>query len=164
MRPLPAVDVTLPSDTQIQMKRTFDAPRELVFKAMTTPALVQRWLLGPPGWSMPVCEINLHVGGTFRYVWRQDSTGITMGMRGIYRQIDAPPAQISHNETFDEPWYSGQCLCVQTLKQTDDQTLLTTTLTYDSRAVRDGVLKSNMTTGVSASYNRLADVLAEEQP
>ena len=161
MRPLRTVDVSLPSDTQIVMKRAFDAPRQLVFKAMTTPALVKRWLLGPPGWSMPVCEIDLRVGGGFRYVWRQDGTGVTMGMRGTYLEIEAP-SRIAHNETFDEPWFSGDCHCVQVLDETDGQTLLTTTLTYDSRAVRDSVLKSNMTKGVSASYDLLDNVLTEE--
>src|ERR1700761_5425874 len=106
MRLKPAVKVTLPGDCQIAMTRWFDAPRSLVFRAMTTPSLVQRWLLGPPGWSMPVCEIDLRIGGHFRYVWRQDSTGVTMGMRGTYREIE-PPARIAHNETFDDPWFSG---------------------------------------------------------
>ena len=163
MRRTPAVTVTLPSDRQIVMTRTFDAPCQLVFRAMTTPSLVQRWLLGPAGWSMPVCEIDLRVGGHFRYVWRQDGTGITMGLRGIYREIEAP-ARIAHNETFDDPWFSGDCFCVQTFEETDSQTLLTTSLTYDSRAVRDGVLKSNMTQGVSASYDLLDKLLTEELP
>jgi uncharacterized protein YndB with AHSA1/START domain len=161
MKLTPTVTVTLPSDRQITMTRWFDALRHVVFRAMTTPTLVKRWLLGPPGWSMPVCEIDLRVGGNFRYVWHQDSTGITMGLRGIYREIEAP-ARIAHNETFDEPWFSGGCRCVQVLDETDSQTLLTTTLTYDSRAVRDGVLKSNMTKGVSASYDLLDNVLTEE--
>jgi uncharacterized protein YndB with AHSA1/START domain len=163
MRLTPAVTITLPSDRQITMTRRFDAPQLLVFRAMTTPALVQRWLLGPPGWSMPVCEIDLRIGGHFRYLWRQDSTGITMGMRGTYREIEAP-TRIAHKETFDEPWFSGECLCVQVLEETEGRTLLTATLTYDSRAVRDSVLKSNMTKGVSASYDLLDNVLSEELP
>lgn len=163
MRLTPAVTITLPGDCQIAMTRRFDAPRSLVFRAMTTPALVQRWLLGPPGWSMPVCEIDLRIGGHFRYVWRQNGTGTTMGMRGTYCEIEAP-SRIAHNETFDEPWFSGDCLCVQTLAETSGQTLLTTTLTYDSRAVRDSVLKANMTKGVSASYDLLDNVLTKELP
>ena len=71
--------VTTPTDREIVMTRVFDAPRGLVFDALTKPELVKRWLLGPPGWAMPVCEIDLKVGGAFRYVWRRDSEEPTWG-------------------------------------------------------------------------------------
>jgi uncharacterized protein YndB with AHSA1/START domain len=163
MIPHDSLNVRLPSDRQIEMSRLFDAPRTLVFKTLTTPSLVQRWLLGPPGWTMPVCEIDLRVGGAFRYEWRHLETGQTMGLRGVYREIIGP-ARLTHSETFDQSWFAGECLCVQTLDETNGQTLLTTTLTYDSRDVRDAVLKSNMTKGVTASYQQLADVLTKELP
>ena len=72
--------VTMPSDREIAMTRVFDAPRTLVFDAHTKPELVKRWLLGPPGWTMPVCEIDLRVGGKYRWVWRSDNDGSTMGI------------------------------------------------------------------------------------
>jgi len=75
--------VTTPSDREIAMTRVFDAPRTLVFDAHTKPDLVRLWLLGPPGWSMPVCEMDVRVGGTYRWVWRHDRDGTTMGMGGV---------------------------------------------------------------------------------
>src|ERR1700740_2690854 len=92
--------LTTPTEREIAMTRVFDAPRRLVFDAMTRPELVKRWLLGPPGWSMPVCEIDLRVGGTYRYVWR-GADGTEMGMRGVYREI-APPERLVATESFDE--------------------------------------------------------------
>ncbi|MGH9367901.1 MAG: SRPBCC domain-containing protein, partial [Thermoanaerobaculia bacterium] len=71
--------VTAPTEREIVMTRVFDAPRELVFDAHTKPELVKRWLLGPDGWSMPVCEIDLRVGGKYRYLWRCDRDGTEMG-------------------------------------------------------------------------------------
>ena len=84
------LQITTPTDREIAMTRVFNAPRRLVFDALTKPELVKRWLLGPPGWSMPVCEIDLRVGGKYRYVWRRDSDGTDMGMGGVYREIARP--------------------------------------------------------------------------
>src|SRR5258708_35267539 len=81
--------VTTPSDIEIAMTRVFNAPRRLVFDALTKPELVKQWLLGPPGWTMPVCEIDLRVGGAYRYVWRH-AHGRAMGVGGVYREIVAP--------------------------------------------------------------------------
>ena len=93
-------------DREIVMTRVFDAPRNLVFDAFTKPELVKRWLLGPPGWTMPVCEIDLKVGGAYRYFWRQ-SDGTEMGMRGVYREIIPPervvPVQIDPHIPLTRP-------------------------------------------------------------
>ena len=101
--------VTTPSDREIAMTRVFDAPRRLVFDAYTKPELVKRWLLGPPGWTMPVCEIDLRVGGAYRYVWRHIVKGNEMGMGGVYREI-AAPVRIVATEKFDDAWYPGEAL------------------------------------------------------
>src|SRR5690348_490411 len=101
--------VTMPSDREIAMTRVFDAPRTLVFDAHTKPELVKRWLLGPPGWTMPVCEIDLRVGGKYRWVWRSDSDGSTMGIGGVYREIVAHERLVA-TERFDEAWYPGEGL------------------------------------------------------
>src|SRR5207247_8670465 len=106
MKRAATLQLTTPSDREIAMTRVFDAPRKLVFDAHTKPELVKRWLLGPPGWSMPVCEIDLRVGGRFRYVWRRDNDGTQMGMGGVYREIVAPE-RIVNTEKFDEAWYPG---------------------------------------------------------
>jgi len=150
--------ITARGDREIVMTRVFDAPRHLVFEAFTKPELLKRWLLGPPGWSMPVCEIDLRVGGRYRYVWR-NAKGTEMGMGGVYREI-VVPERIVATEKFDEAWYPGEALGTVVLVEQSGKTTLTQTLLYESREARDGVLKSPMESGVAASYDRLAEVLA----
>jgi len=151
--------LTTPSDREIAMTRVFDAPRQLVFDAHTKPDLVRQWLLGPPGWSMPVCEMDVRVGGTYRWVWRHDGNGTEMGMGGVYREIVAPERLVT-TERFDEAWYPGEALNTLVLIERAGRTTLTQTMRYESRAARDAVIKSNMEHGVAASYDRLADLLA----
>ena len=152
--------VAAQGDCEIVMTRMFDAPRRLVWDAHTKPALVTRWLLGPPGWSMPVCEIDLRVGGKYRYVWRRDSDGKEMGMGGVYRGIEAPE-RLVHTETFDDPWYQGEALDTLVLVEQSGKTLLTQTMLLVSREARDAILKSGMEHGVAASYDRLEAIWAE---
>ena len=158
MKSAETLTVITPSEREIVMTRVFDAPRQLVFDAHTKPDLIKRWLLGPPGWSMPVCEIDLRVGGTYRYVWRRDSDGTRMGMGGVYREIVAPE-RIVNTERFDEAWYPGEGVGTLVLVERGGKTTLTHTMRYESRAARDAVLKSGMETGVAASYDRLAELL-----
>jgi uncharacterized protein YndB with AHSA1/START domain len=153
------LSVTTPSDLEIAMSRVFDAPRRLVFEAHTKPALVKRWLLGPPGWTMPLCEIDLRVGGAYRYVWRHQD-GREMAMGGVYHEIEAP-ARLVHTEYFDDPWYEGEALVTTTFVEVNGRTTLTTTMRFESRATRDSVLKSGMEKGVEISYDRLESILAE---
>jgi uncharacterized protein YndB with AHSA1/START domain len=153
------LQITMPTEREVVMTRVFDAPRALVFEAFTKPALLKRWLLGPPGWSMPVCEIDLRVGGAYRYVWRHDRDGTTMGMGGVYREIVAPERIVS-TEKFDEAWYPGEAVGTLVLVEQGGRTTVTQTVVYESRAARDGVVKSGMERGVAASYDRLADLLA----
>jgi len=152
--------LTPSGEREIIITRQFDAPRKLVFDSLTRPELVSRWLLGPEGWTVPVCEIDLKVGGSYRYLWRHDTKGTEMGIRGVYREI-APPGRIVHTEKFDEAWYPGEAIITTTLVEHNGRTTLTMTILYDSRETRDNVLKSGMERGVMASYNRLEDILAE---
>lgn len=154
-----ALKVIARGDREIVMTRALDAPRHLVFDAWTKPELVRRWLLGPPGWSMPVCEIDLRVGGKYRYVWRH-TDGREMGMGGVYREIVRPERLVA-TEKFDEPWYPGDAVSTVELTEQGDRTLVTNIVLYDSREARDGVLKSPMESGVAAGYDRLEELLAE---
>ena len=154
--------VTTPSEREIAMTRSFDAPRKLVFDALTKPELIRRWLLGPDGWSMPVCEVDLKVGGKYRYVWRRDKDGTEMGVRGVFREI-VPPERILHTEKFDEAWYPGEAIVTTTLVERGGKTTLTTTMLLESRDVRDGILRSGMEKGVERSYERLADLLTSRE-
>ncbi|MGH9492684.1 MAG: SRPBCC family protein [Terriglobales bacterium] len=151
--------ITAQGEREIVMTRVFDAPRTLVFEAYTKPELVQRWLLGPPGWTMPVCEMDLRVGGSFRWVWRRDADGTEMGMGGVYREV-VPPERLVHTERFDNPWYPGEALITTVLAEQGGRTTLTATMLYESREARDGILKSGMERGVAASYDRLEEILA----
>src|SRR2546426_10584247 len=151
--------ITAPGDRDLVMTRVFDAPRKLVFDAHTKPELVRRWLLGPPGWSMPVCEIDLRVGGKYRYVWQHDRDDTKMGMGGVYREVVAPE-RIVNTEKFDEAWDPGEALGTLVLVEPGGKTTLTYTMRYESRPGRDAVIKSNMESGVAASYDRLAELLA----
>ena len=145
-------------EREIVITREFDAPRHLVFDALTKPELLRRWLGVFGGWSMPVCEVDLRVGGTFRYVWRKPD-GKEMGMRGVFREI-VPPERIVNTESFDDPWYPGEAVGTAVLVEHEGKTTLTTTVTYASREARDGVLKSGMESGIAASYDKLAGILA----
>ena len=145
--------VTAHGDREIVMTRVFNAPRHLVWEAFTRPELVKRWLLGPDGWSMPVCEIDLRVGGSYRYVWRH-TDGMEMGMGGIYREIQVPERVVA-TEKFDEAWYPGEAVGTLVLVEQAGKTTVTQTLLYDSGQTRDAVLKSPMESGVAASYDRL---------
>jgi len=149
--------LTTPTDREISMTRVFDAPRRLVFDAFTKPELVKRWLLGPPGWTMPVCEIDLRVGGAYRYVWRH-ADGREMGMGGTYREI-VPQERLVCTELFDEAWYPGEALVTTILAEQGGRTTLTSTMLYVWQETRDAVLKSGMERGVAASYDRLEELL-----
>jgi uncharacterized protein YndB with AHSA1/START domain len=144
------------------MTRDFFAPRPLVWEAFTKPELVKQWLLGPPGWSMPVCEIDLRVGGKYRYVWRRDKDGTEMGMGGVYREI-VVPERIVATEQFDQEWYPGEAVGTTILVERGGMTTLTQTMLYNSREIRDAVLKSPMESGVAASYDRLAGLLVSRE-
>ena len=161
MRRVGALEITTPSPTEIRFTRSFKAPAGLVFDAYTVPALVRRWLLGPGGWTMPVCEIDLKPGGGFRYVWRHES-GAEMGMKGTYVEIDVPRL-IVHTELFDEDWTGGETQVRQDFVETDGITTVTQVVRYASEAARDGALKTPMAEGMEAGFARLEDMLANSK-
>ncbi len=152
------VTVTTPSDREVEVTRMFNAPRPLVFKALTTPDLLLRWMHGPNGWTLTVCEVDLRVGGAFRYVWRK-ANGREMGTSGVFREI-TPPRRLVNTEVFDEDWTGGETVVTTTLTERGAATLLTVTVLYVSKAARDAALETNFVTGMELGYNVLADVLA----
>ena len=154
----PGVIVSTPTDREIVLTREFDAPRRLVFDAHTRPELLERWMYGPDGWSLAVCEVDLRVGGALRYVWRAPD-GSEMGLSGVYREI-VPPERLVHTQTFDEPWSAGETLVTTVLDERAGRTMLTMTMRYQSREARDEALATNMAQGAGMSYDRLAKLLA----
>jgi uncharacterized protein YndB with AHSA1/START domain len=154
-----ALQVKKSGDLEVVIARTFDAPRTLVFDAFTKPELVKRWLLGPPGWSMPVCDIDLKVGGRFRWVWRNEESGKDMGVSGTFREI-LPPERIVHDELFDEDWTGGQTIVTTQFSEASGRTLVTMTVHYSSAAAREAALGTGMTRGMEQSYQRLDEIFA----
>ena len=152
-----ALQISTPSDREITMTRVFDAPRTMVFDAHTKPELVKRWLGVRAGWTMPVCEIDLRIGGAYRYLWRGPQGD--MGMRGVFREV-VRPERIVATEVFDEAWYPGEAVDTTVLVEKGGKTTLTLTVLYASKEARDGVIRSPMASGVSESYDKLADLLA----
>ena len=151
------LEVTTPSDREIAMTRLFNAPARLVFDAWTKPELIKRWLGVRAGWTMAVCDVDLKVGGAYRFVWR--GPDMTMGMRGLYREVVRPERLVS-TEVFDDPWYEGEAVDTMVLVERDGKTTVTTTVRYASREVRDAVIRSGMATGVAEGYDKLAELLA----
>jgi len=152
------LQITTPSDRELAMIRSFDAPRGLVWDAWTKPELLKQWLGVRGGWTFAVCEVDLKVGGKYRYVWRGPS-GAEMGMGGVFREV-AKPERLVATEKFDESWYEGDAMDTTTFVERGGKTTVTTTVRYASKAVRDAVLKSPMESGVAESYNKLDEVLA----
>jgi len=153
-------EVTTPSDQEIRMTRLFNAPRHLVFEAMTRPEHVKLWWgrLGD-GYSVPVCEIDLRVGGAWRFVNRHPKG--EAAFHGEYLEI-APPGRLVFTEIFEQ---FPDTVSVVTTEFTDEhgKTRMTATVRYPSPEVRDMVLESGMSRGAGISYDRLDDLVAALQ-
>lgn len=154
------LQVTTPTDREIVMTRVFDAPPDLVFEAWTRPELLRRWLGVRNGWTFAVCEVDLRVGGTYRWVWRGPE-GNEMGVGGVYREIERPE-RLVNTEKFDDAWYPGEALDTLELSEHDGRTTCTTTVRYETREARDAALQnSGFASGVEESYEVLDRILAE---
>ena len=158
MTPKVPLKVSYPSDAELTVERSFDAPRRRVFEAMVRPELVKQWLYGPDDWPMAVCEIDFRVGGNYRYVWRNKEKG-DMGMGGVFKEI-AAPERIVHTELFDEDWTGGETVLTTRFDERGGRTIVTVTVRYSSKAAREGALKTGMIEGWGVAYDRLAEMLS----
>jgi uncharacterized protein YndB with AHSA1/START domain len=150
-----ATTFTTGSDREIVTTRVFDAPRRLVFEAWTNPEHLPRWMLGPTGWTMPVCEVDLRPGGAWHFVWRR-ADGTEMGMRGVYREI-TPPERLVSTESWGGEW--AETVNTVVLSEAGGKTTMTMTVLYPSKVARDAALKTGMMAGMSASLDRLEEHL-----
>lgn len=162
------LSVATPSDLEIVMSRSFDAPRTLVWQAMTRPDLVRRWLYSPPGWVMTVCDADLRVGGSFRWEWNGPDGKPALVIWGAYREI-VPPVRLVHTEFMDMPGIGGACgsnaeggelVATLELAEKAGKTTLRMTLAFATKEARDGALASGMEQGVATGYDRLDEMLA----
>jgi uncharacterized protein YndB with AHSA1/START domain len=148
--------LTTPSDREIVITRVVDAPRRLVFAAFTSPEHLPHWMLGPEGWTMPVCEIDLRPGGAWRFVWRR-ADGSEMGMRGVYQEI-APPERLVSTESWGGEW--PDTLNTLLLSEEGGKTTITQRVLYPSKEARDAALKTGMLEGMAQGFDRLDKYLA----
>jgi uncharacterized protein YndB with AHSA1/START domain len=150
-----ATSFTTPSDHELEMTRVFDAPRELVFDAFAKSEHLPHWMLGPRGWTMPVCEVDLRPGGAWRFVWRHDD-GTEMEMSGLYREI-APPERMVSTQSWGGDW--PETVNTLTFTEEDGKTTMTQTIVYPSKEARDAALETGMREGSSLSFDRLDEYL-----
>jgi uncharacterized protein YndB with AHSA1/START domain len=147
--------LTTPSDREITITRLFDAPRRLVFEAMTRAEHVRRWWgCLDDRYSVTICEIDLRPGGAWRFVGRGPSG--EFAFHGVYHEI-AAPERIVYTEIF-EPFPDVESVVTQLLTEEGGKTRLTVTSMYPSLEVRNMVLETGMETGAAISYDRLDDV------
>jgi uncharacterized protein YndB with AHSA1/START domain len=146
-----------PSDREIVITRVFEAPRRLLFDAWTNCKHLPHWLLGPSGWTMPGCEIDLRPGGAWRFMWRK-ADGTEMTMHGVYREI-TPPDRLVSTESWGGDW--PDTVNTVTFTESDGQTTVTNQMLYPSKEARDAALETGMRRGVNASFDRLAAYIAD---
>lgn len=168
VRTMDKAQVSLPSDTEVRVTRDFAAPRKLVWQAHTDPKLVTRWMLGPPGWSMPVCEMDVRPGGKYRWRWRSDENGQEFGFFGQFLEVDAP-ARMVHEENYDPGDIGGamdvsQPAIIRTsFSEKNGVTSLEMVMRFASKDIRDAAVSTGMTDGMEAGYQRLDEMFAEQQ-
>lgn len=148
-------------DRELRVTRYFDAPRPLVFQALTDEKALLTWFGGPPGWTLAECVFKAKVGTDYRYVWRNES-GTEMGMGGTILEFD-PPKRVVTSEKFDSAWYPGEAVGTIELTEEGGRTLMTLTVRYDSAEARDAVLRSPMESGMAYGYDRLEEFLAAQR-
>ena len=148
--------VTTPSDREVRLTRLFDAPRALVFEAMSQPEHIRRWWgnIGD-GYSVPICEVDLRPGGKWKFANRTPKGELAV-FYGVYREV-APPERVVFTELF-EPFPDVESVVTAVLTEENGKTRLTATVVYPSREVRDMVLGTGMARGAGISYDRLEEV------
>ena len=156
--------VSLPSDSTVRVTRSFRGPRELVYRAFTEPALLQRWQLGPPGWTMPVCEMDVRVGGKFLWRWRSIENGKQFGFHGEFREV-SPPSKLVHTEFYDPGDVGGDMgdgsLITLELTQAGAITTAVVDMDFHTKQARDAAVATGMTDGMEQSYAGLDAMLVE---
>ena len=168
VRTMEKAQVSLPSDTDVRVTRDFAAPRTLVWDAHTKPELVRRWMLGPPGWSMPVCDMDVRPGGKYVWRWRSDENGAEFGFHGDYREVEAP-AKTVHAEYYDPGDVGGamdisQPAIIHTMfTEANGITTLEMIMKFATRDIRDAAVSTGMTDGMEMGYERLDALFAAEQ-
>jgi uncharacterized protein YndB with AHSA1/START domain len=156
--------VSTPSDCEVKVVRSFKAPRDLVYKAYTTPELLKRWLLGPPGWTMPVCDMDVRVAGKYKWRWRSTEDGKEFGFHGVFNEVNAP-VRLVNTEYYDPGDVGGDMGdgALVTVEFTEEKgfTTMTSIMDFKTKQARDAAMSTGMTDGMEQSYQLLDGVLAK---
>lgn len=155
-----AMKVELVGDTDILVRRHFNAAQALVWRAHTEPELVKRWMLGPDGWSMPVCEMDLRPGGAYKYRWRNEEDGSEFGFFGTIDAVE-PPTRIVQTEHPDWEPSAPPTQNTMTLRPDGEGTLLTLVISCISGEMRQTILDTGMVDGMEQTYDRLESLLPD---
>lgn len=150
--------VTAPDDVSILVRRDFDAPPSKVWRALTEPEHLRRWL-GDATFPLTVCEMDVRVGGSYRWVFTQPDGPGSMGVSGTYDEVDRPRVLVATEKFDDFPGPSVNTLVLD--ERADGRAAMTLTVRYVDREMRDGWIASGMTEGLGRGYERLDEVLAE---
>jgi len=156
----PTLIVTTPTPTDLSVERVFNAPARLVWDAHTRPELVRQWLLGPDGWSMPVCEIDCRVGGAYRYEWSHPEQP-SFGTGGEFTEV-TPTSRLVTTERMDG--FDGETLNTMTLLEADGRTTLTLLMRFESQEARDAAAATGMADGIGVSFDRLEAAMRDWPP
>ena len=163
---LEKAQVSLVGDREVHVVRRFNAPRALVYRAHTEPELTKRWMLGPPGWTMPVCEMDVRAGGSYRWRWRSEEDGKEFGFFGRFVEVNAP-AKIVHEETFDPGdlgpstmQSAAPAIITSEFSEEAGITTLSVKMLFPSKEARDGAVATGMTDGMEQSYQKLDEALS----
>jgi len=160
MKTFGALQVRPQGDREVVITRAFAAPRELVFDCMTVPALMKRWRMAPPRWTVLKVESDPRVGGHWRFEMRSDD-GEVMGFGGTYLEVNRPERFVG-TEKFDQPWYPGECVGTNAFTERAGATTLTMTLRYESTEARNAVYEHPYAApGMEQGYATLDAALAE---
>jgi uncharacterized protein YndB with AHSA1/START domain len=161
--PKPAA-VTFPSDREVRVTRTFNAPSKLVWDAHTEPELMRKWL-GYEGWDMPVCDMDVRVGGKYKWLWRNREDNMQFGFFGTFTEVDVPSRMVY--EEYYEPGdistvmpVGDPCIVTLELSERDGVTTLVCNLAFASKEAREGAVATGMTDGMEHSYGRLDEMLS----
>ena len=154
-----ATTYATPSDREVVITRVVNAPRRLVFAAWTEPRHLQRWLIGPDGWSMPICEIDLRPGGHWRYVYRKPS-GTELTLTGSVLEV-LPPERLVTTESWGPEW--PETVNTVVLTESGGHTTITLTITYVSKEARDAAVGTGAMDGMNQSFERLDELLDAER-
>jgi uncharacterized protein YndB with AHSA1/START domain len=164
MNPAPTkgLQVSTPSDTTIVLTRTFNAPRRLVWEAMTNPTKMRRWMLAPPGWTLTVCECEARVGGVLSLAWKSDEADPAMTLQGVFTEA-LPHERMVHTETMKlgSGQTIGSLVEMHEFADKGGTTAMRITQTYDSKEARDSAVASGMEQGMEAGFQQLDAVLAQ---